>query len=116
MSVRGTSRASVPGLPTARTWIWKPERVETILQIQNDLAALDPEQMVPGARDIAVLETDGEDIDMPRRDLQRVPTMVEKFRVTAIEPTWPGGLAFPSAGHRWPAEQGFGHSCATSLA
>jgi hypothetical protein len=40
---------------------------------------------VPGAGHIAFHDTDGKDIDMPRRDLERIPAMVEKFRVTAIE-------------------------------
>ena len=86
--------------------------VETILQIENDLAALDPEQMVPGAGHTAFHETDGEDIDMPRRDLERMPTMVEKFRVTAIE----RDMARRPTGAFVLLQQGFGHSCATSLA
>ena len=46
---------------------------EAVLQVQNDLAALDPEQMVPGAGRIAFRNADGEDIDMPRRDLSACP-------------------------------------------
>ena len=58
---------------------------ESALQVQNDFTALGAEQMVPGAGQIASLEADGEDIDMPRRDLQRVPAMVEKLWMTAVE-------------------------------
>ena len=59
--------------------------VDGIRQIENDLAALDPEQMVPRAGRVAFGHADGEDIDMPRHDLQHVAAMVEKLRVTAIE-------------------------------
>jgi hypothetical protein len=59
--------------------------VEACLQVENDLTALDPEQMVPGALRTAFDNSDSEDIDMPCLDLKGVPAVVEKFRVTAIE-------------------------------
>ena len=113
-----TSCASVPGLPTARTWICEAERVEAILQVENDLAAFDPEQMLPCARGIAVHKSDGEDIDMPRRDLERVAAVIEQFWVTAIERDMARrtGVRFLIGRRLGLLEQGFGHSCATSLA
>jgi hypothetical protein len=59
--------------------------VETGLQVENDLSALDPEQMMPGAFRAAFDKPDREDVNMPRRDLERVAAMIEKFWVTAIE-------------------------------
>lgn len=74
--------------------------------------------MVPHTGDSAFHETDGEDIDMSGRDLQRVSVMVEKFRMSAIE----GDMVRSSGASVVPGhcpgllKQGVGHSWATSLA
>jgi hypothetical protein len=60
-------------------------RVETCLQVENDLSALDPEQMAPGTLGAAFDKPDGEDVDMSRRDLKRVAAVVEQLRMAAIE-------------------------------
>ena len=68
--------------------------------------------MVPGAGDMAVLKTDGKNIDMPRRDLERMPAMVEKFRMTAVErdvARRSGASLLPGRGLRL-LRKGFGHS------
>ena len=59
--------------------------VDGFRQIENDLAALDPKQMVPRAARAAFDNADGEDIGIPCHDLQHVLAMVEKLRTTAIE-------------------------------
>ncbi len=59
--------------------------VDGILQVENNLAALDPKQMVSSAFGTAFDEADGEDIDMPRHDQQHVPAVIEKSRVTTVE-------------------------------
>jgi hypothetical protein len=85
---------------------------EAVLQVQDDLAALDPEQMVPGAGRIAFRNADGEDVDMPRRDLKRVSAMIEQPWVTAVErdvARRSGASLLPGRGLRL-LRKGFGHS------
>jgi hypothetical protein len=56
-----------------------------LLQIGHDLAALDPEQMVPRASRGTIGQRDGENVDMAGGDLKHMSAMVEQFRVAAIE-------------------------------
>jgi hypothetical protein len=73
------------GAPDPEHLNWQAGPVETILKIQDHLAALYPEQMAPRAGHIAFHKADGEDIDMPRRDLQSVAAVVEKLGVATVE-------------------------------
>jgi hypothetical protein len=64
---------------------WHAGPVETFLQIQDHLAALHSEQMVPRAGHTAFQDVNGKDVDVPRRDLQSVSTVVEKFWAAPVE-------------------------------
>jgi hypothetical protein len=89
--------------------------VEAFLQVEQDLAALHPAQMVAGALRTASDKPDGEDIDMPRSDLKHVAAVVEKLRVTAIEHDVARGPLL--IGHRPDLQkERFTHSWATSFA
>jgi hypothetical protein len=68
--------------------------------------------MMPCAGHIAFHKSDGEDIDMSRRDLQRVSAVVEQLWMTAIEGDMArrtGASVLP--GHRLGLlKERFGHS------
>jgi hypothetical protein len=54
-------------------------------KIQDDLAALDPKQMLPRALACAFEGTDDKNVDMSGDHLKDVSMMVEKFGVTSIK-------------------------------
>ena len=88
-----------------------------VLQVESDLAGLDPKQMVPDAFVIPVGDADREDIDVPCRDLQRMVTIVEKLRVAAIQHDARRQRTCRALiGRGRPLEEAFVHSWATSLA
>ena len=91
---------------------------EALLQVENDLAAFDPEQMVPRAIGTALDKPDSEDIDVPRRDLERVATVIEQFWMATIECDVTSRTGSPFLIARRPGllEERFAHSCATNLA
>ena len=97
---------------------WGTRAVETCLQVENYFSALDPEQMVPGAFRVAFDRPDSEDIDMPRRDLERVAVVVEHLGVAAIEDDAirRAGVISLIGRSFGLLEQRLAHSWATSLA
>ena len=88
-----------------------------VLQVEGDLAGLDPKQMVPDAFVIPFGDADREDIDVPCHNLQRAFALVEKLRMTAIEHD-AGRRRTRRAliGRGRPLEEAFVHSWATSFA
>ena len=83
-----------------------------MVQVEKNLTALDPKQMMSRAFGAAFDHADGEDVDVPCRHLQHVPAVVEKFWTTAIEHKAGRRMArLLLIGHLWrPLKDGFVHS------